>query len=299
MNPNKINTGSCSIVLGSGHYGKFVPIKKNKLFKVTKIFERHDEFKYLSEVREIDGYENYFSIPDEEMHIIKSDNEFYSNLIRLTQYENMNIFDGDLSGFYITDAGDFDMISSIAEMEMYGYFYFWKSYKVINAFMGFMLDAMYFLHKRQICHLDIKPENIMVNRSTNQFRIIDFGFASKEPFADYLEDIRGTPGYFPKYFEFDKPTPWLPKIEANDMIHINGVVPIKSNPKLIYKIDSFCLGRVFYYLKFVYDSNKQYTCFNMEKKLGVKIDKIISKLTESDVFKRLTITECRDMFIDN
>ena len=299
MNPYKINTGACSIVLGSGHYGSFVPVKKNKLFKVTKIFERHDEFKYLSDVREIEGYENYFSIPDEEMRIIKSDTEFYNNLIKLTQFDNMSIFDGDLSGFYITDAGDNDMINSLVDMEMYGNFNFWKSYKIIYGFMGFMLDALSFLHKKNICHLDIKPENIMVNRITNQFRIIDFGFASKEPFSDYLKDIRGTPGYFPKYLEFEKPTPWLPKIKANDMIPVNGIIPFISNPSLVYKIDSYCLGRVFYYLKCVYDSNKQYTCFNMERKLGNKIDKIISTLTENDVFKRLTITECRDMYFEN
>lgn len=299
MNPKKINTGACSIVLGTGHYGNFVPIKRNKLFKVTKIIERHNEFKYLKEVREIDGYENYFSIPDEEMFIIKSNSEFYTKLIHLTQYDNMSIFNGDLSGFYITDAGENDMIHSIAEMELHGYFYFWKSYKIIYGFIGFMLDAIYFLHKKNICHLDIKPENIMINSITNQFRIIDFGFASKEPFADYLKDIKGTPSYFPKYFPFENPTPWLPKVEANDMIPVNGRIPIISNPKLIYKIDSYCLGRVFYYLKYVYDTNKQYICFNTERKLGYKIDSIISTLTENDVFKRLTITDCRKRFFEN
>lgn len=299
MNPNKINTGACSIVLGSGHYGTFIPEKKNKLFKVTKIIEKHNEFKYLSDVREIEGYENYFSIPDDEMHIIKSDTEFYNNLIKLTQYDNMCIFDGDLSGFYITDAGDNDMINSLADMEIYGNFNFWKSYKIIYGFMGFMLDALSFLHKKNICHLGIKPENIMVNSITNQFRIIDFGFASKEPFADYLNDIKGTPGYFPKYFNFEKPTPWLPKIEANDMIPVDGIIPFMKNHLLVYKIDSYCLGRVFYYLKRVYDLNKQYACFNMERKLGYKIDYIISLLTENDVFKRLTITECRKKFLES
>ena len=151
-------------------------------------------------MREIDGYENCFSIPDEEMHLIKYDSEFFNQLIHLTQYENMCIFDGDLSGFYITDAGNNDMVHSIADMELYGNFYFWKSYKIIYGFMGFMLDALYFLHKKNICHLDIKPENIMVNEYTNEFRIIDFGFASKEPFTDYTKDMKGTPGYFPKYF---------------------------------------------------------------------------------------------------
>ena len=64
---------------------------------------------------------------------------------------------------------------------------------------------------------DIKPENIMVNKKTT-YKIIDFGFSSKEPFTDYINDLKGTPGYFPKQYDFDKPSDWLPQIKANDLI---------------------------------------------------------------------------------
>ena len=49
-----------------------------------------------------------------------------------------------------------------------------------------MLEGINFLHEREICHLDIKPENILVKGE--EFRIIDFGFSSKYPFD---EDLSG------------------------------------------------------------------------------------------------------------
>ena len=33
---------------------------------------------------------------------------------------------------------------------------------------------------------------------------------------NYVFNIKGTPGYFPKHYEFDEITEWLPKIHAND-----------------------------------------------------------------------------------
>jgi hypothetical protein len=294
MNQNLVKTGACSIVIGEGHYGNFIPPKEGKLFKVTKVIERHNEFKYLDKIREIENYDNYYSIPDKELYTIKPDDMFYSKLISLTQYDNMDIFSSSLNGTYIDYAGDTDLLDSIGDIELQHNLSFWHSYKVILNFINFMIDGVYFLHSKQICHLDIKPENIIINRITSKFKIIDFGFASKEPFTNYLKQISGTPGYFPKFFENEKPTPWLPKIEANDMIpNKNGNVPIIMNPKLVYKIDSYCLGRVFYYLKWIYDTNKQYFCFNLERKTGVKIDYIISKLVENDIYKRVTISKLR------
>ena len=211
----------------------------------------------------------------------------------------MNIFDGDLTGFYIDDAGTYDMIDSIGEMELYSEFVFWKSYKIILTFIRFMFDGLIFLHEKGICHLDIKPENIIVNKYSGKFKIIDFGFSSKEPFTDYITDIKGTPGYFPKYFNFDKITPWLPKINANDMTpDFSGKIPMVTNPNLVYKIDSYCLGRVLYYLKYIYDTNRQYTCFNFERKHGIKIDEIIKSLVNNNVHTRLTIKECKQKYFD-
>ena len=118
MNYNLIKTGGCSIVLGPGHYNSFVYPKEGKLFKVTKILERHNEFKYLKYVREIEDYEKYYSIPDKELYIIKPNDSFYEKLIKLTQYDKMNIFHGNLNGFYMNYSGDSDLIDSLSDIEL-------------------------------------------------------------------------------------------------------------------------------------------------------------------------------------
>ena len=297
MKYNLVKTGACSIILGPGHYGKYIDEKANKLFKVTKIVPRHNEFKNLGKIREIENYENYYSIPDEEMFVIKPDDDFYNELRRLTQYDNMTIFHGNLSGFYINFAGNYELHDTIADMETRYDFSFWKSYKKILNFTEFMLNALDYLHQKKICHLDIKPENIMVDRIKNKFKIIDFGFSSLEPFDDYISDTKGTPGYFPKFIEGDTITPWLPKIHANDMVQDeNGHIPMYNNRQLVYKVDSYCLGRVLYSLKYIYDVNKTYMCFNLEKKYGILLDKIIKCLIENDVNKRYTVAECLETF---
>ena len=48
-----LKTGSCSVVLGSNYYKKFVKPKENKLLKISKIANFHDEFKYISLIKNI------------------------------------------------------------------------------------------------------------------------------------------------------------------------------------------------------------------------------------------------------
>ena len=171
-------------------------------------------------------------------------------------------------------------------------FSIWKSYKVILKFINKILNSINYLHKKQICHLDLKPENIIINTITKEFKIIDFGFSSKEPFDDYIGNMRGTYCYFPKQFVKQQIYPWLPKIEANDCNIINGQMRFLTNIKLVYKIDSYCLGRILYFLKYIYDDNIVYNCYNNEKKSKRKIEKIINSLLINDIYDRLTITEC-------
>lgn len=54
-----------------------------------------------------------------------------------------------------------------------------------------ILDGLVYMHSRQICHRDIKLDNLMYLDSTEKIKLIDFGFAtsSKEP----LKVFCGTP----------------------------------------------------------------------------------------------------------
>ena len=139
---------------------------------------------------------------------------------------------------------------------------------------------------------DIKPENIIVDTKNFTFRIIDFGFCSKEPFGDFIGLTKGTPGYFPKYIQGDIITEWLPKIEANDCEEVGGIIPMKKNSLLVYKIDSFCFGRTLHFLKYIYDDNVLYECCNYEVNKGKKIDSLIKDLLEPNCWNRKTISEC-------
>ena len=297
MTSHIVKTGSNSIVIGDGHYGSFLPIKPHKLVKITNINTRQDESKYLDIISNIPNYSEYYAIPNEISYILPSSHTFYNQLQNLVKPMNIDIFYGDLKCGYIDNAG-IELLDTINDLYYRIDYSFWKSYTVIIGFCTKIMNGLNFLHENKICHLDIKSENIMINTEKCEFKLIDFGFSSIEPFDDYINNIRGTPGYFPKQFNQVNVTHWLPKITANDIMLVDGSFPMVTNRMLVYKIDSYCFGRVLYFLKYIYDINRSYCCFNWEKSLGIKLDNIILSLIEDDVNKRLTIKQCLDKFIN-
>eukprot|EP00347_Sterkiella_histriomuscorum_P023875 403333082 len=56
-----------------------------------------------------------------------------------------------------------------------------------------LIDSIQYLHQRNICHRDIKLENIIINPASKEIKLIDFGFAvfSTKPLKLYC----GTPSY--------------------------------------------------------------------------------------------------------
>ena len=293
MNYNLVKTGGCSIVIGPGHYGNFISIYSNKLIKLTRIIQNHNEFKHLNKIRRIEEYSKYYSIPDKDVFILTPDNEFYQYAKRLASIDKLNIFNGSINYVYLDYAGDTDVLDSISYMMINNSLGFWKSYKLIEKLAHHILKGLSFLHERNIAHLDIKSENIMINTKNCTFKIIDFGFCSCQPFDDFVENPRGTPGYFPKYHHLDKIEPWLPKVNANDFVKdSNGRFPSIYDRALVYKIDSYCFGRVLYFLKYIYDEIKTYYCYNWEHRLGERLNSIIASLTEDNVYKRINIKEC-------
>jgi serine/threonine protein kinase len=305
-------TGACSIILGSGHYGNYFTVR-NKLLKITKITDMHNDFTHLDEIRQIKNYKNYYTIPDELNYIIRPTDKFYHYLQQIVQKQGMSgisILSGNINCNYIDYAGDVDLLDTMEQLIKNNRSNIWNSYSSIYKFIYHMLIGLGYLHKQKLCHLDIKPENIIVDTDKKTFKIIDFGFCSKEPFTDYLNDIRGTPGYFPKFFPNEKITEWFPKIEANDMILIdnmiliddteliNNKVPMQNNYHLVYKIDSYCLGRVLYALTYTYKNYSTVTCVGFsERHKRKKLIDITNELLENNVYKRLTITEIIDKYL--
>lgn len=287
MSNGCLKIGSSSIICGKNHYGNFITPQKSKLLKITKITDSHNEFKYLDEVRKIDNYKKYYTIPDETCFLLQPTDEFYNYIETLVLIRNVNIFGNTLHCYLIDYAGDKDLHTTIVDLNDKTPFPYWKSYSQILNFCRKILKGINFLHQKQLCHLDIKAENIIVNTTFKTYKIIDFGFASKEPFDDYIDNIRGTPCYFPKQFDNEDIKPWFPKIEAND---IEGDIPMRSNRDLVYKIDTYCFGRVMFLLKYIFNENTSFWCFKYKKEEN-KIDKIIDDLLENDVYRRLKINE--------
>lgn len=289
MEPELVKTGSCSIVIGQNHYRGFVPVKLNKLFKITKINDKHSEFKHLSSIKKINNYQNYFIVPDEPLIPILKGESFH-NFLKTLINENMSIFNYDLKGFYINFGGKMDVHDSIIEMDLNQNSTIWKNPINILDFCRQIMKGISYLHEMKLCHLDIKPENIMIFTPGPIFKIIDFGFCEQEPFEHFLDNIRGTPGYFPRYDSYNS-LEYLPEIEANDFMIENGTFPYKRFPKLIYKIDTFCFGRTLLYLYDFYKRNitPECSCFNGFRHRH--INNIIDMLLEKNVYKRLTIKE--------
>ena len=82
--------------------------------------------------------------------------------------------------------------------------------------------------------------------------------------------------------------------DSNDLSLVNNEYPMKTNRKLVYKIDSYCFGRVLFYIKHIYTDKRTNSCFNMcsDTQTIITLNDIIANLIESDVYKRSTIEQC-------
>ena len=282
-----MKTGANSVLLGKNYYDQYFPHKEGKLLKITKIIKGHDELRYLSYIRTIKDYSEYYIIPDIELTKILPDSEFIRYLKGITSKYELNIFSGSLFCMYIQYGGQMDVMDSLMSRSPG----VWGSCKDIVKFSNQIMNGLKFLHEIQIAHLDIKPENIMIDLWERKFKIIDFGYSSRYPFDDFVDDIRGTPCYFPKHID-QRSDLGLPRIEANDLEEINGRLPMHDNRKFVYKIDSYCFGRV---LNLVYSVYKDHNPCTLELISKRKIKKLMKLLLENDVYKRLTIKEILEL----
>ena len=296
MNETIFKTGSCSIVLGKNHYQGFIKPKENKLIKITKINAKHNELKHIDTIKQIENWSNYYALPDDITFVLYKTERFYKHVFELAN--DITLFNDTLIYFYVDYAGNKELHETIDDINNKQDFSFWNSVKSIINFSKQIMEGLSFLHSRKLCHLDVKPENIMINTNTRQFKLIDFGFCSKEPFDNYVSNIRGTPYYFPHHFVGMGVMPWLPKIEATDLEKDKyNQYLLKKERERVYKIDSYCLGRTLYSLKYVYLDNVTYGCCSYSEKNDTKkINSIVDSLLECDPRKRITIQQCLDVY---
>jgi serine/threonine protein kinase len=296
MKTDILANGACGLVLGEKYYRNYIPIKDNKLVKVTYLFDKHNEFTHLDEIKKIKNYADYYGLPESKTHSILPNDKFFSKLEELVNKEIAYILEKKCIYFYVDYAGDMELYNTIITMKKIRCLFFWRSYTDIINCIQQLVTGLVFLHQIKICHLDVKSENVMVDTTRRTFKLIDFGFASKEPFKDFTSNVKGTPGYFPEHYSDLKVTDYFPLIRANDMKPVDDKIPMLRNHKLVYKIDSYCLGRLIYCLETMFTEVKQIGCYNSGRKSRNKIIKIQTKLLENDVEKRAYLQDIYNEF---
>ena len=162
---------------GSGGFGRVFLAKKEieenqeekKLYVIkvlqdeAKNFEEHklsfnNEIDILDELRHIDNHEKYVpTLFDFKKYIIKSN----ENNIQTTEAPYLVID-------YFSNCLLFDYIKCKKQLEE-------KHKKLV---FKKIVESVQFLHNNNICHLDIKPENIIFDEEFNPI-IIDYGYSKK------------------------------------------------------------------------------------------------------------------------
>jgi len=70
-----------------------------------------------------------------------------------------------------------------------------------------ILDALAYMAAKGVMHRDLKPDNILVDKS-GKIKIVDFGLATYINVPEYIFKKCGTPGYIaPEVFKYDAKNP--------------------------------------------------------------------------------------------
>jgi len=287
-----IREGTFSIILSNGYYGEFIDIMENKdmninplflkdyqdgydyypknkdntkLMKITYYNSSHNE-ELLDDLRELDNFNSYFCIPEKEKIVIYKKSLLY-NFISTLKFEGKihNIIkkQENLYYSYISNVGNLDLQFIMEKIYVKNDLSIWEENVTwkMKDFIKYMIDALDFLHTRNIVHLDIKPENIIYNELStskfgNRFRIIDLGFADIYPFKKCLDKPKGSQGYMPIY-HYSINEQWMPTSNPNDWSVDGHISKIFYDDKRysITKSDIYSLGRTIFYLDYLLDLN--------------------------------------------
>jgi len=283
----------------------------DKLIKITYKTDYHNEY-ILDIIRNIEGHHFYYSIPEKTKYKIDKRSMLYTYISNVKfDYCVHEIIkrNKDLYYSYISNEGNLDLQNIFQKMYENNNISVWKgnTKKKIYSFINNILEALDFLHSNKIVHLDIKPENIVYNDFFSlpdkyfgkRFKLIDFGYASEEPFGNAKNKIVGTSGYMPiHYRRLDEP--WLPPKNPTDWkheCHISLDYPNDFRYSL-YKSDIYSLGRTIFYLDYLLEEflninvSKLCSCVNRKKYNNYYILKLTQYMTEEQIEKRYNIKLC-------
>ncbi|XP_033120602.1 death-associated protein kinase 2-like isoform X2 [Anneissia japonica] len=58
-----------------------------------------------------------------------------------------------------------------------------------------LLEACHYIHRNKVCHLDLKPENIVLESSRSKIKLIDFGLSRQVSSTEEIRNMLGTPEF--------------------------------------------------------------------------------------------------------
>lgn len=249
MGQRKTRKQKAGKFVGKGAYGcGFAPslrcagdTKPGEFSKLMELKYANEEYAVRSLLEPIDPKQIFFLYP---LKLCKPTPDLEPLLNRNTTFKNLRnchiISINDPKArliFYQNGGPDLSIIENLPAQD-YGDFF---------AEMSQLLQGLRLLHSHNICHLDIKPENLVVKAEGGSFhfRYIDFGFA-----------INTATPFVPKKVYTNNYSIWPPemrhinKLTAEripDFDKIQGVVGSDKNllrEYLLQKVDVYSLGRV-------------------------------------------------------
>ena len=185
-----------------------------------------------------------------------------------------------------------------------------NSEKEIQKIMKQILEGLSFLHRHNVAHLDLKPDNIMFDNKNN-IQLIDFGMSRMIPPLQKAGVLVGTPNFVApeviRGFYDKKADVWsvgviffmlrfgYPPFFEND-ININKNHSIASTIDLKEEDSAFEVNkRLFNKIKAGFNpivKDGLGAWFPSNTKISLNLKDLISKMLETDLSKRLTIAEC-------
>lgn len=233
----------------------------------------------------------YFSyIETESLVKLTNNREFVKFVCSLPEFLKINRVVTDFYYFTMDYAGkDLFEICIEPEPELF------QSENNFKSMVKQLFKGISFLHGLNVCHFDIKPENITYCAYTKHFKYIDFGYAEMYPFIGYINNgPRGTLDYIPiTYNAYDKAKmKWdlaSPYVECNDwsprdesIYNSKYVFYNKLYPELCYKAETFALGKTIYYIYYYYQLRNE--TLSLGFKMG--LEALIFDLINNDIMDR-------------